>query len=161
MRVHDVMRRDPVVCHPETNLAQAAALMWDHDCGALPVVNEDGQMTGLITDRDICIALGTRNARPSDLTAGDVASGKPLTCGADDDVHSALHIMRQEGVRRLPVVNAEGVVEGILCLDDIVLRAQCEDGTTWPGISFEDVVNTFRGICWRCAHHGRQPRAAA
>jgi len=161
MRVHEVMKHDPVVCHPETNLASAAASMWEYDCGALPVVTEGGRLAGLITDRDICIALGTRNRPAAEMTVGEVFSGKVLACGPDDDIHTGLHTMRHEGVRRLPVVNAEGAVEGILCLDDIVLRAHCEDGTTRSGISFEDVVNTFRGICWRTARHIGHPAKAA
>ena len=61
MRVRDLMTKTVVFCRHETNLAAATALMWDNDCGTLPVVSESGKVIGIITDRDICIALGTRN----------------------------------------------------------------------------------------------------
>jgi CBS domain-containing protein len=147
MRVRDLMRSPVVFCHPETNLAEAAALMWDRDCGALPVVNGGGKVTGVITDRDMCVALGTRNKRASEITVGDVSSRVPRTCGPDDDIHTALKAMSEARVRRLPVVNRAGMLEGILCLHDILLRARHCDGTKRPGVSYEDVVNALVGIC--------------
>src|SRR5207249_11540387 len=76
MRVGDFMTSPAVFCRPEANLAAVAALMWDKDCGALPVVSEDGKVTGMITDRDICVALGTRNKRASEVTVRDVIYGQ-------------------------------------------------------------------------------------
>ena len=146
MRVCELMRNQVVFCHPETNLAEATALMWDHDCGALPVVNDGGKVTSVITDRDICVALGTRNKPASEITVRDVSSRVPRTCGPDDDIHTALRTMCDARVRRLPVVDRAGVLEGILCLHDIVLRAQHCDGAKRPGVCFEDVVNTLVGI---------------
>jgi CBS domain-containing protein len=105
MRVRELMRNPVVFCHPGTNLAEATALMWDHDCGALPVVNDSGKVTGFITDRDICMALGTRNKPASEITVGDVSSRVPRTCGPDDDIHAALRTMCDARVRRLPVVD--------------------------------------------------------
>jgi CBS domain-containing protein len=147
MRVRDLMRSPVVFCHPETNLAEAAGLMWDRDCGALPVVNESGKVTGLITDRDMCVALGTRNKPASEIAVRDVISRVPRTCGPDDPIHAALRTMSKARVRRLPVVDRAGRLEGILCLHDILLRAQHCDGTTRPGVSYEDVVNTLVAIC--------------
>jgi CBS domain-containing protein len=95
--------------------------MWENDCSALPVLTESGELAGVLTDRDICIALGTRNARASELTAGQVVSGFTVVCGATDDVQAALQKMREAKIRRLPVVNEERMLEGIVSIDDIVL----------------------------------------
>src|SRR5258708_697542 len=70
MRVEDVMTENVKACRPEISLAAAAALLWEGDCGALPVVLDGGKLVGMITDRDIAIALGTRNQNPADIPVG-------------------------------------------------------------------------------------------
>jgi len=156
MKVRDLMTKTVACCHPETSLASAGALMWENDCGVLPVIDESGKAAGVLTDRDICIALSTRNRPPSDITAGEVAASRTLTCGADDDVHAALETMRREKVHRLPVVNRAGTVEGILSMNDIVLRAEKADGKRQPEVSYEDVVTTFQALS---AHRPAQQQA--
>jgi CBS domain-containing protein len=153
MTVRKAMTKKVAYCHPETNLAAVTALIWENNCGAVPVVNEQGKLAGIITDRDICVALGTRNVRASELKAGQVASQHVHTCAPDDDLHTAFRTMSREKLRRLPVVSNDGTLQGILCFSDIVLNAQHCDGTSWPAISFEDVVNTYRAIC----RHGSRP----
>ena len=149
MRVGDVMSRPVAFCHPQTNLAEAAAMMWDHNCGALPVVSGGGKLTGIVTDRDICIALGTRNQRACEVTVGDVSSSQARSCGLDDDIPAALRIMSEARVRRLPVVDSAGILQGIFSLNDLVLWAQHLNGANRPGVSYEDIVNTLVAICRR------------
>jgi CBS domain-containing protein len=121
MTIRDVMTNQVTICRPETNLAAASALMWENDCGALPVLDETGELVGILTDRDICIALGTRNVRASELTVRDVAGTDPLICTANNDVRSALQIMQDTKTRRLPVVNEHGVLQGTVSIEDIVM----------------------------------------
>src|SRR5947207_3370482 len=128
MKVQDVMQATVKFCGPETNLARATALMWETDCGVLPVVVDGGKAIGVITDRDIAIALGTRNKPASDISVTEVMTAVPYTTSAEDDVHDALKVMRKEQVRRLPVVNSDGVLTGILCLNDIALQAVPSNG---------------------------------
>jgi CBS domain-containing protein len=161
MRVCELMRKPVVFCRPDTNLAAAAALMWDQGCGALPIVNERGNVSGMITDRDICIALGTRNKRASELMVRDITHGQMRTCRPDDEIQTALKTMRQGRILRLPVVNSAGSLEGVLCMDDIVVRAQHCDGAKRPGISYEDVVNTLRPICQGHARCNKRRSIAA
>jgi len=142
MRVRDVMVKDVKFCNRQMNLAAAAEILWDKGCGALPVV-EDGRVLGIITDRDISIALGTRNARAADVLVRDVALPKVFYCTAEDDIHLALQTMRAQKVRRLPVVDTKGELEGILCLDDIVLFA----GEKGGDLTYTDVIETFQAIC--------------
>lgn len=147
MKVQDVMSEDVKCCEPDTNLATAAAIMWENDCGALPVVTDGRNAIGMITDRDIAIALGTRNEQPSGIPVKEVMTRVLYTTSPEDDLHAALKIMRKGQVRRLPVVNTEGVLDGILCLNDIALQAVHPNGKKSPEISYEDVVNTLRAIC--------------
>jgi CBS domain-containing protein len=103
MKVKDIMTTDLKTCTPDTTVAEAGALMWDGDCGFLPVV-DDGVLVGVVTDRDMYIALATQNARASRLRVGAVASTKLATCAPEDEMLTALATMKQARVRRLPVV---------------------------------------------------------
>jgi CBS domain-containing protein len=98
MIVKDAAKKRVAMCRPDTNLADAAALMWDNKCGVLPVVGESGELSGIVTDRDICIALGTRNIRPSDLYIRDVIKNHTLVFASSDDIRSALQEMRRDAV---------------------------------------------------------------
>ncbi len=141
MKVREVMTKTPTCCEPDTNLATAASLMWLNDCGALPVM-EYGRLVGIITDRDICIALGTRNHIAAALRVREVASREVHTCSPQDTVRSAMATMRRTRVRRLPVVDDAGELAGILSLNDIVLASGCRPGQ----IDVDEVVTTMKGI---------------
>ena len=146
MNVQDIMTSDVQCCGPDTNLAAAAKMMWDSDCGALPVLNAQGRVMGMITDRDICMAAATKNKPPSEITVWETTSGKAYTCQLSDDVHTALDIMKRERVRRLPVVDEDGVFQGIIAMNDFLLVAQEARGRGLPAVSYEDVVNTMKAI---------------
>ena len=152
MNVKDIMTGEPRTCSPETNLAAAAALMLDGDCGILPVV-ADGKLTGVVTDRDMYIALATRNKRASEVTVGEVVQKPVYTCGPDDDVQAALETMKQHSVRRLPVEGFGGTIMGIVSMNDIVLAA----GPRKP-VRDAEVLSTLQAIC---AHHHPSPHIAA
>jgi CBS domain-containing protein len=144
MRVVEIMMGTPYFCRPETNLGSATELMWTGNCGFLPVVGSEGKVVGVITDRDICIALGTRGRPPGEVTVADVMSRKVYSCAPEDDVRAALGTMREGRVRRLPVVAKEGSLVGVISMDDVLLRAE---GSAQPGaVSSEEVVSAFRAI---------------
>ena len=153
MTVREVTTRDVQTCSPDTDLATVAKVMWDCDCGVVPIVNEERNVVGMVTDRDIFIAAATRAARPSDLQARNVMSEAVATCRADDDTNAALKTMKERRVRRLPVLDAEGRLAGILSMNDLVRRAECRPGAAVSGEAF---IETMRAIC---AHTG-QPVAA-
>jgi CBS domain-containing protein len=144
MKVKSLMTSEPRTCTRETNLAEAAALMLDADCGILPVVDQDGKLVGVVTDRDMYIALATRNKLASQATVGEVARTKVFTCGPDDDVQTALATMKQHHIRRLPVEGFGGTVAGIISMNDILLAAGKK------GVGNADIIDTFQAIC---AHH--------
>jgi CBS domain-containing protein len=152
MKVKDVMTTDLKTCTPDTTVAEAAHLMWDGDCGILPVVDE-GALVGVVTDRDMYIALATQNARASQLRVGAVATTNVATCAPEDDVRTALEAMKQARVRRLPVVGFGSAVMGILSMNDI-LRASAKG----KGPATDDIVETLQAIC---AHHHPAPHVVA
>jgi CBS domain-containing protein len=146
MKVQDIMTSDVQCCGPDTNLAAAAKMMWDSDCGALPVLNVEGHVMGVITDRDICMAAATKNKPTSDITVWETARGTAYTCRLSDDVRTALDIMKREKIRRRPVVDEDGVLQGIIAMNDFVLLAADAKGAKAPAVSYEDVVRTMKAI---------------
>jgi len=152
MQVQNIMVGEVKSCRLETNLAAAAEIMWKNDCGALPVLNNDGSVVGMVTDRDICIALGTRNRLPSDIPVSEVIPQKVFACTPKDDIHVALKTMQEQKIRRLPVTSKDGKLKGILCLNDVALNSKQSDALTYV-----DVVETLKAIC---EHHVRQAVAA-
>ncbi len=147
MKVKDVMRGTVYSCGPGTNLAEAAKVMWDYDCGTLPVVAGDGKVIGMITDRDICISLATKNRLASEVAVWESISGEVYTCSPDDDIQDALKTMAVKRVRRLPVINANGELQGVLSMNDIVLKAEGAKGWKTSGLSYDDVIRTLKAVC--------------
>lgn len=144
MTVRDLANFDVKTCSPETDLAKAAKIMWDCDCGVVPVINDERKILGMVTDRDICIAAATRASKPSDIRVRDVMSQAVASCSAGDDVQTALRIMKQRRVRRLPVLDDQGRLAGIISINDLVMRAECRAGAKVPGEAFLD---TMKAIC--------------
>lgn len=151
MKVKDIMTGEPRTCSPTINLAAAAALMLDSDCGILPVV-DDGKLVGVVTDRDMYIALATRNKLASELTVREVVQSPVYTCGPDEDVQAALETMKEHCVRRLPVEGFGGTIMGIVSMNDIVLAS----GPRKP-VRDAEVVSTLQAIC---SHHHPSPHVA-
>ncbi len=149
MNIRDIMTSGVAFCTPETNLAAAAASMWQHDCGVLPVVDEKMRVQGMITDRDICIALGTRNRPAADISVAEVSKGTLYACRIDDDIQSVLSTMRDHKVRRVPIVDPEGALAGIVSIDDIALLARDGKGSGSSGITYTDAVETQKSIVAR------------
>jgi CBS domain-containing protein len=139
MQISEVMTPGPIACAADTSVGEAARLMWEGDCGVLPVV-EDRMLRGVVTDRDLFIALATRNARASELTVASVARGNPVTCSPRDDVHQAMGKMKAHRVRRLPVVDDAGVLVGIVSMNDLVLAIAPE---TRLGSQVVDTLQTI------------------
>jgi CBS domain-containing protein len=146
MNVQEIMTSVVEVCDPTTNLATAAKMMWDADCGILPVVNGERQVLGMITDRDICMACATKNRAPSELNVRDALSGKTFTCKVSNDVHTVIDVMKREQVRRLPVVNDKGVLQGVISMNDFILLAGEPKAGKTPAISCEDVAGALKAI---------------
>ena len=110
------------------------------------MVGRDRKLLGLVTDRDICIAVGTRNRLAGELTLGEIATRDVFTCKADDEIHEALDTMANRKVRRLPVVNDEGIPRGILSMDDLITHG---DMNKWEGcceLSSEEIIRSLKKL---------------
>ena len=147
MKVKEIMTDSPKVCTLTDSLADAAGLMWNNDCGILPVVAEGGKVVGLVTDRDICMAGALKGRQLANIAVEDAISGKVFSCKPDDDARTALKTMQENKVRRLPVVAADGTLKGVLSMNDVVLKAEEAKEKKVPELSYSDVVNAFRSIC--------------
>lgn len=137
MIVLDLMTKDCACVTTRDNLATAAGKMWETDCGALPVV-QDEIVVGMITDRDICMATWSRGLPPDSIDVLGAMSTKLVSCTTGDSIKQVEAAMRSSQVRRLPVVDNQGRLVGIISLADIVQRETGNGATT-----------TLAGICQR------------
>ena len=144
MKVKDVMTKDVRTCGLDSDLSVVAGMMWMRDCGVIPVV-DNGQIVGVITDRDICIAAGSKNREPSMITVSEVMARRVYSCPPDAEIREALQIMREKQVRRLPVIDAKGKLCGILSLNDVAIKAR--DAAKPEELSADDVEKTLEAIC--------------
>jgi CBS domain-containing protein len=122
MNIGDLMTRDVRTCAATDSLNDAARIMWEADCGCVPVVEADGTVVGMITDRDICMAAYTQGRRLMHMTVESAASKHVVTIGKDESLRRAEELMRGAQVRRLPVVDTAGHLVGLLSLADLARR---------------------------------------
>lgn len=145
MRVNDVMTAQAVTCRTSDTLAQAAQLMWDHDCGCIPIVDDDQHVVGMVTDRDVCMA-GLHAGQPlREIQVHEAMAHDPVTCRPDDDVSEAQEVMGKARVRRLPVTDAAGRLVGVLSLHDLALAA-AQERRWFSGVTMRDVARTFAEV---------------
>lgn len=142
MTVRELMTTPPHTCRPDANAAAVTQLMWDHDCGFVPVVDDQGHVAGVVTDRDICVAASTRHVPPDRISASQAMSTDVHACLPDDAVNDALAMMKEHQVRRVPVVDSYGRLQGVLSMNDIA-RAVGKKGAPTAAA----VVATLSGIC--------------
>jgi CBS domain-containing protein len=145
MKVEEVMSVDLETCRPEDTLNRAAQIMWEHDCGVVPVVDAESRVVGMVTDRDICMAAYTQGRSLSEISVSNACSRDVRTCELSDTVEMAESIMREAQIRRIPVVDAERKLYGIVSLADL---AQCLEipGRKVDGLSYQSVASTLAAI---------------
>jgi len=120
MLVQDRMTKNICSCRVDTNLVEAARQLWDSDCGSLPVVDGRGRVLGMITDRDICMAGMTTGKPLGALWAGAAMAKDVVTTRPTESVHEAEMRMRARSVRRLPVIDDQDRLVGMLSCNDLV-----------------------------------------
>jgi len=147
MKVEQLMHSEARHVTPDTDLARAGRLMAEVGCGVLPVVDERQRVVGIVTDRDICLALARRDQRPSDIGVRQVMVREVHACAEGDDVRHALGTMARFKVRRLPILGPDGSLRGILSLDDIALHAHAGITGGFDEVLDNDVARTLGAIC--------------
>jgi CBS domain-containing protein len=123
MQIQDIMTRDVEVIPPEATLQEAAQKMKNRDIGALPVC-ENGRLKGMLTDRDITVVATALGMNPSQTAAGDIMSPEVLYCYGDEEVESAASLMEEKQVRRLPILDRDKRLIGIVSLGDVAKKTQ-------------------------------------
>jgi CBS domain-containing protein len=148
MRVEKIMSHQVTTCGPHDSLEHAASLMWNSDCGSLPVVAANGshEVRGIITDRDICMAALFQGKPLRDLRVEDAMAKNVITCRASDKIGDAARIMEQEQIRRLPVLDNDGGLMGIISMADIVREAARSQYSQHHEIPSSDVMMTLARI---------------
>jgi CBS domain-containing protein len=121
MRIRDVMTSDPKFCLGEDSVIDAACIMRDEHVGVVPVVDneEDRRVIGIVTDRDLCLGVVAEGQDPAGVRIDQCMTSKVICCTPDDALEDATELMQENQIRRVPVVNADGELEGIVSLADI------------------------------------------
>jgi CBS domain-containing protein len=128
MRVDRLMSQPAITCGESDTLNAAAHLMWTHDCGVIPVVNQSGRLVGIVTDRDLCMATYTQGRLLHWIPVSAVMTKHVCSCHAADSVKDAEALMSEKQVRRLPVIDEDGRPVGVLSLGDIARHAAARRG---------------------------------
>ena len=156
MHVNDIMSNNTCSCKLDTTLDKIAMMMWDNDCGAVPIVEEQDRPVGMITDRDIAIGAALKSRPLWQITADEINNGRPVfTCKVDDDIHEVLSIMQTEKIRRIPIVNSRLELCGMVSIGDIAEFSEQKRGSQIP---YKDTMSTLKAVV---SHHDSRHRAVA
>jgi CBS domain-containing protein len=151
MKISDLMTNSVACVRENESLGVAARLMWERDCGAVPVVDEaSGQVVGMITDRDICMAAWSRDETPSEIPISEIMSRDIVLCAPWDSISAAEELMRSKQVRRIPITDDGRKLVGILSLADIVTHRQSHGvGANGGEPPPSEILSTLADICQR------------
>jgi len=156
MRAEDLMTSPAVTCHINDTLNVAARLMWDHDCGAIPVVRDDGKLAGIVTDRDICMAAYTQGRPLSAIPISSVMSEHVVSAHRDDKLGAIEQLMMKHQIRRIPVVDDGDIPIGMLTLNDLAIESARPNTRIKNAVS--KIAHTLAAVCQPRTQ--RQQRAA-
>ena len=151
-KVSDIMTKTVTTCAPSDTLATAVALMWDQDIGSLPVVDQEGRLAGMITDRDAAVAACTQGKRMDDIAVADVMARDISCCTLEHTREQALSLMESQKVRRRPVVGTSGKIEGIVTLNDAAQALL--KGPEDRAAAASRIVTTLLAICEKRTRNG-------
>ena len=144
MKVGQVMTKNPGICTIDDSLDRAAQIMWDLDCGCVPVVDSSGRAIAMVTDRDVCMAAYTQGKALWQLPLALAASRKLVSVREEDSIEVAQELMERYRVRRLPVLVGQGRPVGVLSMNDVARRTQSDQGRR--ALKTDAVVRTLVAI---------------
>ncbi|MBN1612291.1 MAG: CBS domain-containing protein [Polyangiaceae bacterium] len=146
LTVGELMRTSVRTCCPDDTLNRAAQIMWENDCGCVPVVDASGRVVAVITDRDVCMAAYTQDHRLTQLRVSSAMSKALYCCAAYDSLATAEGVMQNKQVHRLPVTDRDGRLLGILTLGDLARHLDTHPAGATE-VSPDEVAWTLAGIC--------------
>ena len=156
MNVQAIMTSSPYFATRHATIGDIAKIMADHEIGVVPIIDADRRVLGILTDRDLCKAIATMDRPASEISALELASKPVISCGPEEELESALKTMRTRHIRRLPVVDKDGALQGILSIDDVVLRSEEAMEKGESSVSFGDAVRTLKAIYGQPASRRRR-----
>jgi CBS domain-containing protein len=124
MKIRQLMTSNVYTCRPDDTLTDAARIMWDKDCGALPVVDSENRVLAMITDRDICMAAYTQGVPLHAARVSTAMSRLLVTCSPETSHADLERLLREKQLRRVPVVDDTGRLIGIVTIGDLAHHAQ-------------------------------------
>jgi CBS domain-containing protein len=148
MKVKELMTSEAKSCNVFTTLNGAAQIMWDNDCGFVPIADNEGRVIGVITDRDICMAAYLQGAALTGAPVTSAMSKQVFSCRPDDDVSTAEEIMREKQVRRLTVLDSQNRLVGIISLNDIAREGERElSGKVARQVTDTEITRLMAAVC--------------
>lgn len=157
MLVKQVMSQNFSYCHTTDSLNVAAQKMWEADCGAVPVVDDAGRTVAMLTDRDICMAAYTQGKLLADIPVSSAMSRELIACAPDDGLPYAEMLMRDYQLHRLPVLDGDNKLVGVLSLNDLALAAARQKHYFLGGSSTVDrLISVARTVAAVCAPRRRE-----
>lgn len=159
MKVKDLMTTEVKCCAANSTLNTAAQMMWDNDIGCVPVVGQDGRVIGMLTDRDVCMAAYTQGVPLMGSLVTSAMSKEVFSSTPDRDIGDAEKLMREKQIRRLPVIDAQGLLAGIISLNDIAREGEREtEMKKTREVSDAEIARVMASVC---APRHRLPEVAA
>jgi len=126
MKSRDIMTKYIKMCHSGCTIKDAVQIMQDLNCGAVPVVNDDLEPIGMVTDRDIALYTILNNKKPDQTMLDEFMSKPVITCLENEDADIAIQKMKENKIRRIPIVNDKNKLVGIISLGDVAVVSQEE-----------------------------------
>lgn len=142
MKVNELMTAPVKTCRTTALLGDAARTMLESGCGCVPVVDSRGRLAGMLTDRDVCLAVAARHQTPWEIPVRDVMSPNIVSCLVTDHLETALVAMKEHRIRRVPVVDEDRRVKGIISIDDVIRNSGLDNS-----LPAEAVIDVLRHIC--------------
>ena len=146
MNASELMTREVKFCRPDDNLQRAAQIMWEADCGVVPIVDADMHVIGMITDRDACMAAYTQGRHLSQIPVSSAMAKQVYCVHESDDLEAVEALMSRVRVRRLPVLNADGRLAGLLSLNDLARHSHTSAGRRGDGLRSDHIIRTLAAI---------------
>ncbi|MEQ5834266.1 CBS domain-containing protein [Marinobacter sp. NFXS9] len=149
MLVKDIMHKDIHCCSTSNSLDDIANQMWNEDVGFMPILDKDDKLAGVVTDRDIAMAAVLKHRPLWEISASEMVTGRPChVCHPDDEVHKALNVMGASRIRRVPVIDGEQRLKGIIGLKDIADHTGSGGKSkNAGGLTSEELLGTIQRIC--------------
>jgi len=147
MIVSQLMSRNVLTCRPHDSLQDAAGKMWDEDIGCLPVLDAEGHVIGVVTDRDACMAAYTQGRPLGAIQVESAMARQVFSCLPTDRITDAEAIMKDRRVRRVPVIDETGHLEGLISMNDIARESARGLQKKAPDVPAREFVSTLASIC--------------